>query len=255
MKRCPTCQATFPDATERCPKDGAKLAAMSVTMGWDAVEAPAEASPAPAKPAPKPASVTAGWDVPDVPEEAPAPAATAMPAMPTERPQTPMKSSPVARKTLFGMGVVTELDATGEDGDAGSSPAAAASTSTPEQERPTMAYPAAAPASAIYEAVTYEPGPDESEPAAAPVDLAALATAATQTAIPGDLGFAATAPTPVIPPPAVVPPAVAPVAVAPPERRRASTVGEPVSGNRTFVIVLVVALVIAAGVAAALLLS
>ncbi|MBZ0232997.1 MAG: hypothetical protein K8M05_11765, partial [Deltaproteobacteria bacterium] len=121
---------------------------------------------------------------------------------------------------------------------------------------PTMAYPAAAPASAIYEAVTYEPGVDEPAPVAAvdpapasapspapaqpAVDVAALAMAATETAIPRDIAYAATAPSP----------AQAPVA-----SRRESTVGEAPSGNRTFLIVLVVMIVAAGGVAAAILLS
>lgn len=247
MKRCPTCQATFSDVTLHCPTDGAKLAAVSVTMGWDVPDvrdevAPASApTPAAAAAVAKPGSITAGWDVPDVPDDAVAAVASAstpVPAMPKERPQTPMKSSPLARKTLFGMGVVTELDATGEPAP---DLAPAAAPALPEQERPTMAYPAAAPASAIYEAVTYEPGVDEPAPAQPAVDVHALAMAATETAIPREIAYAATAPSP----------AQAPVA-----SRRESTVGEPPpSGNRTFLIVLIVMVLAAGGVAAALLLS
>lgn len=338
MKRCPTCQATFSDATAHCPNDGAKLAPVSVTMGWDAVDAPEEpvpakpevsaaalaakattnpasvqkavsvtagwdvpdvpddvaaamSTPAPApapvaKPAPKPVSVTAGWDVPDVPDElaasapapvlaapvaaTPAPVAKPAPTMPKERPQTPMKSSPVARKTLFGMGAVKVVEATGdvdetdEPSAEAAAPAPAASQPAPVASQPapapapgpTAVYPAQYPPpnpSSIYEAVTYEPGADEPEPAPAPTPAAAPVAA------PPSIIVEMPSPASVVPPQQPVDvaalAAAATQAAIPTASRRESTVGAPASGNKAFVIVLVVILLVGAGIGVAVMMS
>jgi hypothetical protein len=139
-----------------------------------------------------------------------------------------------------------------------------------DNERPTMAYPAAAPnpsaiyeavsyeetaepaaaappppaASAIYDAVTYE-NRDEPSPAPPTVDVSALAAAATQTAIPEDIAYAVTAPS-----------RSAPAAAHAAPRAAESTTSAPAaSGNRTFLIVLIVIILAGAGIAAALMLT
>src|SRR5512139_3293299 len=114
MKRCPKCQAEYPDDANWCRFDGGRLEVVpaakppapqpgALTMGWDVPNVPTtftgtppprpgepQAAPPPKGP-PQPSALTMGWDVQPEPS-----AADTTPSMLAPNPTLPAPSTPAA---------------------------------------------------------------------------------------------------------------------------------------------------------------